>query len=337
MLRTVSIVVLIAFVSLVGLSQDESSKKLFSFKLSNKCGYIDQEGKIVISPQFDFCDMFSEGLAAVSLSGKSGYIDETGKIVIPPQFDYFLSDQFSEGLASITLPINGTRKRERGYVDRFGQVKLLEGVLEVYPFSEGIALFKQNERYGYINKRMEVIIQPEFFVARSFSNGRAWVSDKSGNEYYIDVAGRKVIADVGTYLSDFSEGLATVVTKYYGYAYIDVNGKQPIKRHFLYACLFNEGLACAKGFNGKWGYIDKMGAFVISPRFDEAGDFSSDGIAVASLDGKYGLIDRTGKFVIQPRYDDASWLGGLALVEASGVRQYINHEGEVVFQVREPQ
>ena len=38
-----------------------------------------------MSPQYDACSSFSEGLAAVKKGGKWGYIDKTGKTVVSPQ------------------------------------------------------------------------------------------------------------------------------------------------------------------------------------------------------------------------------------------------------------
>ncbi|MHC5595629.1 MAG: WG repeat-containing protein [Nostoc sp.] len=54
----------------------------------SKCGFQDKQGKVVIKPQFDGCQSFSQGLAAVRVDKKWGYIDKTGKFVVSPQFDY---------------------------------------------------------------------------------------------------------------------------------------------------------------------------------------------------------------------------------------------------------
>ncbi|KKK56337.1 hypothetical protein LCGC14_3065540, partial [marine sediment metagenome] len=91
-----------------------------------KYGYIDKTGQVVIEPQFDFADEFSEGLACVGVRGridstekdvvtrrrsptdefiginrsyftKYGFIDRSGKIIVEPKFDH--AESFSEGLA----------------------------------------------------------------------------------------------------------------------------------------------------------------------------------------------------------------------------------------------
>jgi hypothetical protein len=54
---------------------------------------------VVIQPQFDEAEAFSEGLARVKIADKWGYIDKTGKLVISPQFDE--AEAFSEGVALI--------------------------------------------------------------------------------------------------------------------------------------------------------------------------------------------------------------------------------------------
>ena len=62
-------------------------------------------GTIVINPQFDSADAFSDGLAAVRIgddkTGKWGFIDKTGRIAINLQFDE--SRSFSDGLAMVRI------------------------------------------------------------------------------------------------------------------------------------------------------------------------------------------------------------------------------------------
>ena len=67
--------------------------------MASKYGFIDKSGKVVIEPQFDDAEDFSEGLAQVGKDGKWGFIDKSGKVVIEPQYDYV--GDFSEGLAKV--------------------------------------------------------------------------------------------------------------------------------------------------------------------------------------------------------------------------------------------
>ncbi len=54
---------------------------------------------IVIAPQFEQADSFSEGLARVKVKEKWGYIDKQGKLAVQPQLDE--ANSFSEGLALV--------------------------------------------------------------------------------------------------------------------------------------------------------------------------------------------------------------------------------------------
>ena len=69
-------------------------------------------GTIVINPQLDWADSFSDGLARVRIgddtTGKWGFIDKTGHIVLNPQFDS--AQPFSEGLAQVRIGDDETGK-----------------------------------------------------------------------------------------------------------------------------------------------------------------------------------------------------------------------------------
>jgi hypothetical protein len=89
--------------------KDVNGKNIF--RISN-CGFIDNQGKMAIDPQWEDALFFSQGLAAVRLgdilTGKWGYIDKAGKYVINPQFDDV--SYFSEGLAAVRIGDSETGK-----------------------------------------------------------------------------------------------------------------------------------------------------------------------------------------------------------------------------------
>ena len=67
--------------------------------------YINRRGEIVLTTSFDYAGAFSEGLACVydSDSNKWGFIDLTGKVVIPLRYDSVSLFGFSEGLAAVAV------------------------------------------------------------------------------------------------------------------------------------------------------------------------------------------------------------------------------------------
>ncbi|MBW4616667.1 MAG: WG repeat-containing protein [Desmonostoc vinosum HA7617-LM4] len=86
----------------------------FGYSAAEKCGFQNKQGKAVIEPQFDGCQGFSQGLAAVRVDEKWGYINRTGKFIISPQFDY--ADSFIEERALVVS--NG----KIGFINTTGKI-----------------------------------------------------------------------------------------------------------------------------------------------------------------------------------------------------------------------
>lgn len=64
-----------------------------------KCGYINLHGQEVVTPKYNECKRFSEGLGNVQLNDKWGYVNHTGKEVIACQFDE--AADFVRGIAVV--------------------------------------------------------------------------------------------------------------------------------------------------------------------------------------------------------------------------------------------
>ena len=60
------------------------SDGLAPVQVGDRWGYIDKNGKVAISPQFNDARGFSSGLAPVGIGTNWGYIDKSGKFVWNP-------------------------------------------------------------------------------------------------------------------------------------------------------------------------------------------------------------------------------------------------------------
>lgn len=274
--------------------------------------------KIVIAPQFDTADSFSEGLAKVGI-GKSvdntydfqdvdnyGYIDLTGKIVIPLQFKQ--AGDFSSGLAWIGIDSDGNEIVERyGYIDRTGKTVIEPQFEQAGNFSSGLAPVKIDNKWGYINKQGKIMISPQFDSASEFAQGLAVVGKDTEDPDY-----------------PYQQK----------YGYINQKGELVLPFKFSLAYNFSEGLAAAQSQSGN-GYINQQGKFVINrPQFDTyvSGNFSSGLAAVELNEGAcsavnycdYSYINKTGNVVIKSPENDIDFTGaesfseGLAAVANSG-------------------
>lgn len=139
-----------------------------------KYGYIDQNGKEVLSLEYDFAeDLEGEpAMARIRLKDKVGYIGQNGKEIVPLKYRYI--DKFFKGLAHARLPDGETL-----YIDKQGN-----HVCDVIgDYHEGIARIKKGDKIGYINNYGQVIVKPQYNYGTHFTNGQAEV--KIGEKYKI--------------------------------------------------------------------------------------------------------------------------------------------------------
>jgi len=120
-----------------------------------KWGYVDTNGKFVITPQFDEAATFSEDLALVQHNEKFGYIGTDGHFVVKPK--YYDAGFFEEGFAWVMTkkPFNlfGTAKygvplfARFTYIDRTGkEIRQPFYAEHVSNFSEGLAVVRLERR-----------------------------------------------------------------------------------------------------------------------------------------------------------------------------------------------
>ena len=187
-------------------------------KLNAKWGYIDKTGNYVIPPIFDYASDFSEGMAAVAVDQRCGYIDHAGKFVIRP----FIEDEngcgpFREGVALVG-------RNDFGLIDTSGHYVIPPQHATAWPtMREGLIWSPWASPQGFYDKNGKLVIDTSSYSnARAFSEGLAAVKkDKYG---YINKKGELVIPLQFDNALDFVDGLAMVGTDE-GWVYIDKSGK----------------------------------------------------------------------------------------------------------------
>ena len=139
---------------------------------------------------------------------------------------YNEAEDFCEGLSLV--------------IDQYDTDTMTEQILiplfrnHAWPFNEGLAVVKKDEKYGFIDKTGKIVI-PLIY-------DKAW---------------------------SFNEGLA-VVQKDWKYGFIDKTGMEAIPLIYDTAWSFNEGLARVE-MDWKYGFIDKTDMEVIPIIYDKAG------------------------------------------------------------------
>ncbi len=186
-------------------------------------GYIKRDGTFAIQPRFSGASFFSDGLAVITVDdyfdGKQGYVDRNGKVVIEAQFEDAF--EFRHGFADVRF--RGTWQ----HIDHSGRAvtyisaseyDLKEGVEiiqvdgkygfwgggfflmppefeDARMFSEDLAAVKKGGKWGYVNKAGEMVVEPRFDRAWSFSGGKARV-EVGSRTLLIDTRGNEVLPEI---------------------------------------------------------------------------------------------------------------------------------------------
>ncbi|MFM9052913.1 MAG: WG repeat-containing protein, partial [Bacteroidota bacterium] len=186
-------------------------------------GFVNNQGAIVVSPQFKQTGSFSEGLCRVANSkGDWGYIDLTGNLVIGYQFD--LAKDFQNGQAVVGL------NKKQGAIDK--ECKFIINPQFKSMESDGDRfVITMDRKFGWCDADGRIIINPQFDMAYGFgAEGLAVV--KSGRNFgYIDSDGKFVINPQFDFALPFNKGIACVLTGR-DVGFIDKEGKYIVNPQF---------------------------------------------------------------------------------------------------------
>ncbi len=281
-------------------------------------GYINNKGEIVIEPQFDYADDFSEGRAVVMLEKKKkghskyGVINEKGQLVFRIELGE-PDTQYNEGV----LKVRGEYYENSVYYDINGKIIYYNEIFPGAEFTDGYdsVWVGRKNKIGFLNRNGKITVDTIFSNICKVGSGYAIVT-KDGIDYLLDSSGKLIETSCFKGNDEYSQK----------------------SKRFSDHGIIQYGLIAVK-LDGVWGYMNTKGNLVIKPQFVRAHNFS-DGLALVSLKGRYGYIDTTGKYIIKPKYPEATdFSEGLAFVstDTSGLLYVgstdavINKNGKIVF------
>lgn len=155
-------------------------------------------------------------------------------------------------------------------------------------------------KYGYVDRKGNVVIEPHFDNAKSFSEGLAW-AEKDGKSGYIDRTGIFVIELDAKDGEPFTDGFARVRMGDQNYDIINKKGEVVVDgKQFDNVRQMSEGMVVVCK-DKKYGVLDRNGNQIAAPKFVECQDFS-DGLAWVKIGKRWGCIDKNGNMVIDTNY-----------------------------------
>ncbi len=187
-----------------------------------KYGFLDTNGKVALTFEYDDAYNFSEGLACVKKGDKYGFVDKRGNVVI--DFRYDDAESFAGGYARVVRN-NG----KYGFVNAFGD----ECVPAIYEsatlFSEGKSCVKLNGKYTYVTQSGFICFNPVLEEAYPFVDGTALIKvDGKYARIYHD--GYFCIEPKFDYLTEFVSGYAIAGRKMADgvlwYGFVDERGNR---------------------------------------------------------------------------------------------------------------
>ena len=280
------------------------AQQVIPFKDANNKWGVKNNGTVVVTPQYDFLDNFSGGVAVAFQGTQYGVIDTSGKIVVPFG-KYGIISKFSEGLAAATV------QKKYGFIDTSGNEIIAPQYEYAESFAEGLAMVQYNNLAGFINKAGKVVVPFKYGYGRQFEDGVAVVG--IGGEWDID---------------DYILGK---------YGIVDKNGKEIVPVKYDYIGYFSGGIAEVNTggkweydeydmpdvYGGLWGVIDKTGKEIIPLKYDYVmtDSFAKYGYIVVETNKKFGVVNAAGVLIAPARYDfikPSSTEAGIAVVNIGG-------------------
>jgi hypothetical protein len=209
----------------------------------------------------------------------------------------------------------------------------------VKPFKEDLALVKLENKYGYINRQGNVVIEIKYYQAHYFSNGFAVVCPLKDGSNNADV----VINKKGDVVFDFQKNEMSSVPFFEFFSedligfmknedrkmgFMNTKFEEVISPQFEYVEFFKEGYVKCLDKNNFY-LVNKKGKSILSQNYTWAEPFSEGLACVAKGTANYGFVDTKGNITIPLIYQFATRFSeGLAPVKKDNKWGYINKKNE---------
>lgn len=315
-------------------------------EMAGTWGYVDENGKEVIAPQYIYAYDFSGGKAIVCKgkwtidtkwdnkyhTGKYwteeelwGAIDKNGTDIIPCKFDEikFFDDEPDIYMAHF----GGWKEGKWGVIDGHGNW-LADPVFEDigYDYSDGLFTFYDKDSWDddaligiYDLKQNKVVFKPQFYDVTFLNDG--WIlvevnDEEQGRhiEKIIDLAGKEKFHSIYSSIYAWKEPYEVVIRDDSGdlHGLIDENGNVilPCKYNTTWNGISYETKRIVFVENEKQGIMDFDGKVLVEPKYLEIHGMDNPllTVRVGEKDNyTEGLVTQDGKEVVPPEYSRISW------------------------------
>lgn len=247
-------------------------------------------------------------------------------------------DEFHEGLAVFMIKNNDSF--QWGFMNKKGQNNFNKLFEYASVFKDGVAIIKENGKFGAIDKKGNYILKPNYEGVGGVLNGKAWIKR---NEYwnFINIKSLKNITNQPfkifgetnkngiQWVEEYNEDSKEVKR-----AFMNMDG-EIITDWFSNATNFNDTLARFEK-DSFWGVINDKGQIILPNKYDYITDFSEDLAGFTNTEagsfGKWGYINMKNEIMISQKFNHAlSFKNGMAQVwNQDNLKGFINKQGKLV-------
>lgn len=264
---------------------------LFPFQKEDLFGFINNQGKIIISPVYDEVTEFYEGLSVVNKNDTVFFINKENEN--PFNVTYSAAYRFQNGMA----PVKKNNKWH--FINRQGQT-ISRTYDEIAELSGSAYVVRLKDKYGALDNFGQPIFEPKFEKLGDFMNGCAYYTE-NGKSGFVNKTGNVHKAEFD-WISDFDpEGMAIVKTNQ-KYGLINATGQRILPAQYDKVLRGPAGVYLVV-LAGNYGFFSSDSCF-LTPisyeySFEKQPDYYTDGILFkAQRKAEKALINTNGTYLV---------------------------------------
>jgi hypothetical protein len=155
-------------------------------------GLINKKGQIIVQPRyasvtvgfpFGFCEVTDK-------NNKHGFVSENGIEIVKPQYDCLSLNDKDEMQIDSTM-IKVCKNDKEGFINTKGEIVIPIKYKSLVLAGEKLIMFmNEPSKWGFIDYKNKIVIQPEFSHTNIFKEGKMTLQKSDGEEYIVYINGK---------------------------------------------------------------------------------------------------------------------------------------------------
>ncbi len=291
-----------------------TENRFFVTRSNGKQDLIDGEGHSLLTDGFSVSEPF-QSISCLSVTDETyrhGICDLDGTIMIPAMYSKIALVENNSGRYFFICTTSG---HTIDIYEQDGTIFMQDLAYDaVKPIDEEMVLVKQNDLYGVISKRNDILMPIQYpYIEFHADDGYGILVNEKGYQL-INMQCEIITKRPYDTIRSGSDAICYEIDGKFGY--LKSNGEELTPPEYDFASITMENGLLFVVKNEKAGYLDSNGDCAIDFTFSAGSDFC-EGYARVVESGKLGVINTEGMYVIPPEFDPNTSIGKLINAEGS--------------------